>query len=208
MSGKDAVADGAYEVRFGWTRWHLIALPGLTLLVAHLVWASEQEDLWDDHGWRESLWRLLESAPRPVEVGVYLAMAALTGLAGISVVATALSGRVALRVDRAGLTLGAPPPWTRRYTVHVPWSRIRTVYLWKTRTGLHIGLRRRKGARPLPWSPRPWTLARRGVAIGVVDYHRVIDSSLVDRDRLAKAITRFAPRVELVLVDKNGAVTA
>ena len=144
--------------------------------------------------------------------GLYLAVAAFLGLLGISAVATVLPGRVALRLDQAGLTLGAPPPWWRRHTAHVPWSEIRAVYLWKSRVGHHIGLRRRKGARRLPGAPWPRTLARRfappGVPSGVVDNSRVLYPGLVDRGQLAEAITRFAPHVKLVVMDKNGAVTA
>ncbi|MEU8219883.1 hypothetical protein AB0C47_29420 [Micromonospora taraxaci] len=71
---------------------------------------------------------------------------------------SALSRRVALRIDAAGVTLGQTPPWPSSSTAVVPWSDIEMVVLWTQQvrwTSIpYVGLQRRRGLPPLPGSAR------------------------------------------------------
>lgn len=92
----------------------------------------------------------------------------------------------------------------------VPWSEIIAVFLWQaagssSRHRLHyIGLKRRKGSRPLPGSSRGLSLSmlRRsappGLPAEVVAESRPVERGRVDRAQLAEAVARFAPQANLV----------
>jgi hypothetical protein len=121
--------------------------------------------------------------------------------------ATQLAGqRIALRVDDHGITVGAPAPLPRRFDTFVPWSGLAAVYTWRTGAGSwatwHLGLLRSDGARKRRSFLRE--LAGGSVPASVprsVSYHRRRDIGWrLDRDRLAEAIRRFAPDVDVIEV--------
>lgn len=206
MHGEGTTTDGAYQVGFGWRRADLYLIPLVVLFAAGSGWLALAADR-DGSG---RLRNLPESAREAVGVG--LAAFFCLVLLGILVVRLSgqLSGRVALRVDAAGVTLGMAPPWPRRYVAMVPWSEITAVFLWQAagynrRYRMHyLGLKRRKGARQLPGSSRGRSLsmlqrsAPRGVPAQVVAESRMLERGRVDRDQLAEAVARFAPQVTLV----------
>ncbi|HLV57305.1 MAG TPA: hypothetical protein VKY81_00275 [Natronosporangium sp.] len=117
--------------------------------------------------------------------------------------------RVAFRVDATGVTLGTAPPRSAKHIAFVPWSDVRRIVLWRmpvNRTTVrYIGVDRMAGAPPLPGSARnaAWRKLNAAVAPGHVPEHVVADSRPItgwrlDEKRLARAVSHFAPHVEIV----------
>jgi hypothetical protein len=135
---------------------------------------------------------------------------ALGGLYLALRLATVASRRVALRVDRTGLTLGAAFPWSASRSVIIPWSDIEAVVLWQQATSGtkidYIGLCRRGGASRLPGTPRSAYMRRLDHSLAphvppnVVDDSRPMTMFQVDRNRLAAAVRGFRPEVQLVFL--------
>jgi hypothetical protein len=185
MSSTSSLAGPAYEVRFGLVRRDLLLIPTSAVFLAGGI-------------------LLVGEVP---SVGV--ACVLLGGGSLALRLITALSRRVALRVDVTGVTLGAVPPWPRTHTAVVPWSDIEAVVLWRQVTAgggvRYLGLRRRAGLAPLPGSLRSGLLKKmtRSVVPPDVPLQVAIDSRPVslwrlDEKRLAEAIDRFGAGVELV----------
>lgn len=175
----------AYEVRFGLTRRDLWLIPVAVLFTAVCVLLVMSEGAGI-------------AVVGIVGFGLFLALR----------VVQLVSRRVALRVDEAGITLGLTPPWPRRHTVRVPWREIAAVVLWRQQTGYsslrHLGLVRPVGLPPLPGSMRNRFLRRVALAFipshvppQVAIYSRAVAGWSVNRDRLAAAVARFAPQVEV-----------
>jgi hypothetical protein len=185
MSSTPYPADPAYEVRFGLVRRDLLLIPASAVFLAvGILWVGEDP---------------LIGVAGMLLGGGYLAVRLIT----------ALSRRVALRVDVTGVTLGAVPPWPRTHIATVPWSDIEAVVLWRQVTGRtsvrYLGLQRRAGLAPLPGSLRSGLLKKmtRSVVPRDVPLQTAIDSRPVslwrlDEKRLAEAIDRFGTGVELV----------
>jgi hypothetical protein len=178
-----------YQVRFGLVRRDLLLIPASAVFLAVGILLVRESPLIGVAG------MLLG--------GGYLALRLIT----------ALSRRVALRVDVTGVTLGAVPPWPRTHTATVPWSDIEAVVLWRQATARrtsvrYLGLQRRAGLAPLPGSLRSGLLKKmtRSVVPRDVPLQLAIDSRPVslwrlDERRLAEAIDRFGAGVELVRAD-------
>lgn len=191
MSSTPYPADPAYpgyEVRFGLVRRDLLLIPASAVFLAvGVLWVGEDP---------------LIGVAGMLLGGGYLAVRLVT----------ALSRRVALRVDVTGVTLGVVPPWPRTHIATVPWSDIEAVVLWRQVTGRtsvrYLGLQRRAGLAPLPGSLRSGLLKKmtRSVVPRDVPLQTAIDSRPVslwrlDEKRLAEAIDRFGTGVELVRAD-------
>lgn len=122
---------------------------------------------------------------------------------------SALSRRVALRVDATGVTLGVTPPWPSSHTAAVPWSDIEAVVLWTQYAGgtsiPYVGLRRRPGLPPLPGSARSrWLRRMSQMLVPHVPPDVLADSRPATFWRLHRpslevvAVRHFAPAVEIV----------
>jgi hypothetical protein len=182
---RSEIAPGeTYEVRFGWTRRDMLLVPASVLFV--IVGVAMRHD---------------KPVPAIVAIalgGVFL----LIRLIGV------ISGRVALRVDATGVTLGMMPPWPASYTATVPWKDIEAIVLWRQDAGRttipYIGLQRRPGLTSLPGSVRSGALKRISQFVAAhVPPEVVADSRPVTMWRLHEptlraAIGRFAPTVDIV----------
>lgn len=176
-----------YEARFGFTRKDLLLVPVSAVLVAVGV-------------------LILRDDPVP-------GFAAAVSGGGLLLMrlAAVLSGRVALRVDAAGITLGHVPPWPASQTAVVPWSDIEAVVLWTQHAGLatvpYLGLQRRPGLPPLPGSARSRGLRRMNqIAVAHIPPAVLADSRpttfwRLHRPSLTATVHHFAPAVEIVEVD-------
>ncbi|MEU8328610.1 hypothetical protein [Micromonospora sp. NPDC048839] len=119
-----------------------------------------------------------------------------------------LSGRVAMRVDAAGVTLDQTPPWPSSRTAVVPWSDLEAVVLWTQQAGpatvSYVGLQRRTGSPPLPGSARSRRLWRMNKALvphvppAVIADSRPTTLWRLHRPSLAAAVRHFAPAVDIV----------
>jgi hypothetical protein len=143
---RSEVAPGeAYEARFGFTRRDLLLLPAGAVSIAVGV-------------------LMLRDEPVPAVAAI-----ALGGAFLLLRLVSAMSGRVALRVDAAGVTLAMTPPWPSSRTAVVPWSDIEAVVLWTQHAGAatipYVGLRRRPDLPPLPGSARSRFLQRMNQAV-------------------------------------------
>ena len=124
----------------------------------------------------------------------------LFGAGTLLFVVGTLNGKVALRVDENGVTLGSLPMRPVSTTAVVPWSDIEAIVLFdQDRRMRYIGLKRRDVGTRLPGT---------GPALGrsliphvdgdVVDASRPINGWRLDRTRLAAAVARYAPEVPII----------
>lgn len=185
---RSKVAPGeVYEARFGFTRRDLLLLPTGAVFIAVGV-------------------LMLRDEPVPAVAAV-----ALGGAFLLLRLVSAMSGRVALRVDAAGVTLAMTPPWPASRTAVVPWSDIEAVVLWTQHVGAasipYVGLQRRPGLPPLPGSARSRFLQRMNQAVvshvppDVLADSRPAAFWRVHRPSLKAAVRHFAPAVEIVDLD-------
>jgi hypothetical protein len=152
----------------------------------------------------------------PLLVRVPLAVAGTAGAA--SCVACSTSGKVALRLDRKGVTLGGGPLRHQAHASFFPWEGIRAVVLWR-RAALprwlaprwpvrYISVQRYTelpsmppggsgpAGQPAPrHRPEPRRPAPEDFKAGAT---RGMRAFRVDEARLAAAIAAFAPTVELI----------
>ncbi len=182
------VAPGeAYEARFGFTRRDLLLLPTSAVFIAVGV-------------------LMLRDEPVPAVGAITLGGAFL-----LLRLVSAMSGRVALRVDAAGVTLGMTPPWSSSRTAVIPWSDIEAVVLRAQHVGAatipYVGLRRRPDLLPLPGSARSRFLQRINRAVvshvpsDVLTDSRPATLWRLHRPSLKAAVHHFAPAVEIVDLD-------
>ncbi|MFD5317087.1 hypothetical protein [Streptomyces sp. NPDC127098] len=134
-------------------------------------------------------------------------------LVGVPTVAV-VTGRVALRVDAHGVTLGRVVGVVYRREVHVPWPHIAELALFTADMGDyqmgHLGIRLRPGAPPPPGAPRPSgspvrTVSGLYVAPEVLALSRAFQSWRLNRAALVAAVTAHAPGTPIVDLDWLGA---
>jgi len=137
-------------------------------------------------------------------------------LAGMAVnwLVAAVTHRLALRLDRDGVTLGRVP-FPPTHLVTVPWRDIRSIVLFERQSSLqgytdhvpHIGLRLTPDAVRPRGIPTPGTVRARlyrlnaGLRPWPVDVYRVIRGWHLDQDRLAKAVRGFGRHVTIIQED-------
>ncbi|MEU5344111.1 hypothetical protein AB0H18_25275 [Streptomyces sp. NPDC020766] len=119
---------------------------------------------------------------------------------GLLVAYTALSRKVALRVDETGVLLGGSPARYRATTTHVPWGDITGFVFWRQAASgtsvLYVGVTRRKGAPALPGSgPVARAALKRLVPVppDVAMSSRAVNGWRLDKERLTAAVAHFAP---------------
>ncbi|MGY3204896.1 hypothetical protein [Streptomyces sp. TE5632] len=126
----------------------------------------------------------------------------LFGAGGLLMAYTALSGKVAFRVDETGVLLGGSPARYRATTARVPWSDITGVVLWRQAAGRSsvpwVGVVRREGAPVLSGDgPKARTVLEHlvPVPVPVATASRSVTGWRLDRDRLIAAVAHFAPGI-------------
>jgi hypothetical protein len=145
----------------------------------------------------------------PPALGVTVGVVCLCSL--LWLLAIPLFGRVALRVDASGITLGGSPLPIGPRPDCVPWDEIVSVALWSQRAGgttiRYVGLRRTEGAAPLAGAPGP--RRRRyaaavvpGVPADLVAASRPVFMWRLDRAGLEAATAAFAPTVSILDLDR------
>ncbi|SDL02687.1 hypothetical protein [Streptomyces indicus] len=127
----------------------------------------------------------------------------LFGAGGLFMAYTALSRKVAFRVDATGVLLGGNPARYRATTVHVPWGDITGFVLWRQSVGggatlPYIGIARHADAPALP-GDRPMARAAVNwlvpVPAEVAMCSRAVNGWHLDVDQLTAAVAYFAPGV-------------
>ncbi|WP_309062726.1 hypothetical protein [Streptomyces sp.] len=126
----------------------------------------------------------------------------LFGAGGLFMVYTALSRKVALRVDETGVFLGGNPARYGATSAHVPWGDITGFVLWRQAAGgtslPYVGVTRREGAPALPGDgPKARAVLRRLVPVpaDVAVASRAVTGWRLDKDRLVAAVAHFAPGI-------------
>ncbi|MEU9775969.1 MULTISPECIES: hypothetical protein [unclassified Streptomyces] len=124
----------------------------------------------------------------------------LFGGGGLFMAYTALSRRVAFRVDATGVLLGGSPARYRATTAHVPWEDITGFVLWRQAAGSasvpYVGVTRRQGAPSLPGDgPKAHAALRFLVPVppGTAVSSRAVTGWRFDKERLETAVAHFAP---------------
>lgn len=176
-----------YVTRYGWTA----QIGGIILFALLLV----------------VLGFLLPGVP-PV-VGVTIGVVCLCSV--LWLVAIPLFGKVALRVDASGITLGGSPFPIGPRPDCVPWDEIVSVVLWSQQAGRitirYIGLRRAEGAPPLAGAPGPRrsryaAVVVPGVSADLLAASRPVLMWRLDRAALEAATAAFAPTVNVLDLDR------
>lgn len=143
----------------------------------------------------------------PLDALTRILTLALFGVGGVVMAIGTFSRKVALRVDDTGITLGGSPLRHAATTVHVPWTEVQAVVLWRQRTAQNlpwIGVLRPHDAPPLrgtPTGPAGKLMAGFGYAVsGAPDPRllaagRAVNGWRLDLDRLTAAVRHHAPGV-------------
>ena len=147
-----------------------------------------------------------------------LLLLVLFGGGGLVLLVAGLSRRVALRVDREGITFGSPPrvfPWLGR-SVLVRWRDIRAVAVfhqyarWPARL-MYVGLKLGPDASAPEGTPRAGSFLHRSyvrliphVPIDVSTVSRPVNGWRLSRRRLVAAVQAYAPGVPVIEIDEYG----
>jgi hypothetical protein len=142
-----------------------------------------------------------------VPVAVLIAVLVVFGGSGTALLVHGVSGRIALRVDASGVTLGGTPLRYQSTTRFVPWADIERIVLWQRRQPrggplVYIGLAGPADA--LQADSRVARLAARANALAAPPVPgstylglRAVTGWHLDLDRLAAATTHYAPGVRI-----------
>jgi hypothetical protein len=187
------VHDDVYEASFGFTP-RAIVLIAVALLLA----AAGLLPTWE-----------------PGSV-VRIADLVVSGGGALVLILIAASGKVALRVDWTGVTLGGSPLRYAKHTVVVPWSDIVGVELWVWRSPVrihghrtkmsYVTLHRRPGAPQLPGASRGGlagavTTAAAGIPVDLLNSSRPVNLWKLDRARFVGTVGRYAPHLTVRVSD-------
>lgn len=176
-----------YEARYGWTA-QIVKIVLFALLIVVLGF-------------------LLPDVPPALSMTIdVVCLCSLLWLLAIP-----LFGKVALRADASGITLGGSPlPLGPRPDL-VPWDEILSVVLWSRQAGRItipcIGLRRTEGAPPLAGAPGPRrsryaAVVVPGVPADLLAASRPVLMWRLDRAALEAATAAFAPTVSILDLDR------
>jgi hypothetical protein len=142
----------------------------------------------------------------PLWIAVVVGAFCLLGFLVFTV--TASSRKVALRIDRHGVTLGGTPLPIGPKTDVVRWEDVVSIVLWTQHVGRqkmpYIGLQRRQGSPQLPglpYGPRRKRINETlipHVSSEIVQASRPINLWRLDRARLETAVAAFAPGVNII----------
>ncbi|WP_346125668.1 hypothetical protein [Micromonospora coerulea] len=148
-----------------------------------------------------------------------LLLIVLFGGGALWLLLAALSRRVALRVDRDGVTLATPSFlrwWGNRADIAVPWRDIAAVVLfyqyvrWPARI-LYLGLQLHPSASAPAGAARAgsfehWSLERflPHVPVEASSVSRQVNGWRLDRRRLVAAVRTYAPDVPVIELDEQG----
>lgn len=152
---------------------------------------------------------LFTAAALLVPLGAFtrILILALFGVGGVVMLVATFSRKVALRVDDMGITLGGLPLRYAATTVHVPWSEVQAVVLWRRPLAQnlpYIGVLRPHDAPPLrgfPTGSAGKLMAGFGYAVSgapdprLIAAGRAVNGWRLDLERLTAAVRHHAPGV-------------
>ncbi|MDX3850366.1 hypothetical protein [Streptomyces sp. AK02-01A] len=131
----------------------------------------------------------------------------LFGGGGLFMAYSAMSHKVALRVDETGVLLGGNPARYESTTAQVPWEDIAAVVLWRQHSAAsipYVGLALHRHA-ALPPGSSQGRVARATLRMlvphlpaDVVPASRPVSGWRLDKDRLTAAVAHFAPTIPVV----------
>ena len=146
---------------------------------------------------------LVAKAPVPVLIAALVVF----GGSGTALLVHGLSGRIALRVDPSGITLGGTPLRYKSTTRFVPWSDIELIVLWRRwlpHGGSITYLALAGPADALQADSRVARLAAKANALAAPAISgstylgmRAVTGWHLDLDRLVAATAHFAPSVRI-----------
>ncbi|GAA2743502.1 hypothetical protein [Kitasatospora cinereorecta] len=183
--------DLAYETRFGWNRRTTLTVAVSLLFVVVLLLMDPGENV------------RVAGIDLPA-LAIQIPGLLLFGAGGVLMVVNALSGKVALRVDRSGILLGGSPARYAATTVTVPWQDVVGVELWIQHVGLqklpYVGVHRRPGLPPLGGTRGGGVgTALTGKPVELINASRAVNGWRLDTAALLAAVRRHAPEADIVV---------
>jgi hypothetical protein len=180
----DMADPNGYQARYGWNRQSLrmIAI-ALMFCLASLL----SPELW-----------------------VRILVIAFFGSGAVLFAVNSMIRRTAIQVDARGITLCTSPLYGRRTTRLYPWQDVTKVVIWRAAVSGAInrldsvGVERRPGAPPLTGMLTSATsqaaagLMAPGVPEEIAVTGAAANGWVLDRERLASAVARFAPAVPVL----------
>ena len=172
-----------YLAKYGWTP------KGMFIVIGCAAFTVGGFFMWSDN---------------PLMAGLCIA---LFGLGGVAYLVGLLRGKLALRVDAEGVTLGRSPLVAEVSGRTVPWSDVEAVVLFTQITGrttmTYVGLQRREGLAPLPGSPGARALKVSaallpGIPVEVLATSIAVNGWRLDQKRLVRTMELVAPSVQLL----------
>lgn len=129
-------------------------------------------------------------------------LAGVFGLVGVFTASAGLTRKTALRIDSSGVTLREYPQQPRSAAFY-PWTDIEKLLVWQSHGLTYVGVQRREGAARQRRFVAP--AFRAELAAGAPDISLEVAAAAtpvqgwsLDPGRLADAVARFAPTVEVV----------
>lgn len=118
-----------------------------------------------------------------------------------------MRGKLALRIDAEGITVGRSPLVRQLPGRTVPWSDVVSVVLFAQKTSnttmIYLGVQRREGLAPLPGSPGAVAMKMSkallpGIPADVLATSVPVNGWRLDEERLARTLALVAPSVPLL----------
>lgn len=183
MGESDMASQTVYLAKYGWTpKSVLLVIVSAAFTVAcFFMWAAN-----------------------PLIAGLGIA---LFGLGGVAYVVGLLRGKLALRVDAEGITVGRSPLVRELPGRTVPWADVVSVVLFiqkaSSTTVTYVGVQRREGFDHLPGSPGATALkmSKRllpSIPVDVLATCVAVNGWRLDEESLAKTIELVTPSVPLL----------
>jgi hypothetical protein len=183
IGGVNSDAD-AYVARYGWNGRSIALIAGALVFVVIAVTA-------------------------PMSLPLRIVTIVLFGGGAVWFTGTSLSRRVALRVDASGVMLGGSPARYGSTTLLVHWADVKEIVLWRQpmpygRSVRYLGIVRRKHARqPARRRRRRASQAAAraltpDISADTLMASRAVNLWRLDPGRMAAAVARFAPAVQVI----------
>ncbi|WP_028935612.1 hypothetical protein [Pseudonocardia spinosispora] len=183
MGESDVASDTVYLAKYGWTPKSVV------VMLVSAVFAVTGFFMWSDN---------------PMIAGLTIVF---FGGGGVAYALGLMRGKLALRVDAEGITVGRSPLVRELPGRTVPWADVISVALFVQKTSnsatTYVGVQRREGLAPLPGSPGATAMKMSkallpGIPADVLATSVPVNGWRLDEERLTRTLALVAPSVTLL----------